>query len=254
MSADDNRKKPPRASRRRKRGHSKSSPSPAGEAHAAAPKKRAVKTSKQLDREAFGQVDRMIGSFAQRRFGPMMAPVAKGFFGNAKDKAETELPELQQAFALYFVYGYRDGQGQRIIDMFKRFGLQLDREQSRVLKALERTRLVVFGLESKNDANKQLAGRDILRGLPMTALDHNVFAKVSPGDVLVAYMFPVGDLWRPLGMATLVGRVKVGALRNSLSKLASDQGFSPQQLADRRPAQVFWLAYRAAELIVRSKA
>lgn len=245
-------KTPPRHNQRKRRGHKAETEAAAALALAETNKpKRAVKTTRQLDPEAFRQVDVMIGSFAQRRFGNLMPKVAAGFFGAAKGD-EPNHPELQQAFALYFVYGYRDGQGLRILDMFERFGLELDREQKRVIEACKRARFVVFQLERSNAANKQMLGLDILRGVPISVLDQVAYTKLVPGDVLVAYMFPVGDLWRPLGMATKVGRARVNALRSGLAKLATDQGFAPVELPDRRPAQVFWVAYRTADYNLRS--
>lgn len=246
-------KTPPRINQRKRRGHKAQTEAAAAAAVAAQKPKRAVKSVRQLDPEAFRQVDLMIGSFAQRRFKNIMPKVAAGFFGVAKGD-EPKHPELQQAFALYFVYGYRDQQGLRIIDMFERFGLELDREQKRVLEACKRARFVVFQLERVNPANKQMIGLDILRGIPMTTLDQNAFSRMSPGDVLIAYMFPVGDLWRPLGMATKVPRARVNTLRAGLAQLANEQGFAPVELPDRRPAQVFWVAYRSAEYNMRTSA
>jgi hypothetical protein len=244
-------KTPPRVSTRKRRGH-KIAELEAAAAVAVAPAKpkRAVKTGRQLDPEVFRQVDLMIGSFAQRRFANLMPKVAAGFFGSAQGD-EPNHPELQQAFALYFVYGYRDAQGLRIIDMFERFGVQLDREQKRVLDACQRSRFVVFQLQRSNQANKQMQGLDMLRGLPMSLLDQAAFDRLVPGDVLVAYMFPVGDLWRPLGLGTKVGRARVDALRSGLARLAQEQGFAAAELPERRPAQVFWLAYRAADYNLR---
>ncbi|PRQ02795.1 hypothetical protein ENSA5_21480 [Enhygromyxa salina] len=249
VEIDKSKKRPPRNSARKRRGHkAKAEAAEAARAEAEASKpKRAVKSVRQLDPEAFKQVDLMIGSFAKRRFGPMMPKVAEAFFGVASSDERTH-PELQQAFALYFVYGYRDAQGVRILDMFANYGLELEREQKRVLDACLRARFVVFALERKNTANKQLLGRDVLRGVPMTVLDNVAFAQLAPGDVLVAYMFPIGDLWRPLGMATKVARARAKALSQGLSQLARTQGFAPIELPDRRPAQVFWTAYRVADM------
>lgn len=261
--ADDNqappahadKKTPPRVNQRMRRGHKAQAEAEAAIAavEQARQPKRAVKSVRQLDPEAFKQVDMMIGSFAQRRFGNIMPKVAAGFFGAAKGD-EPNHPELQQAFALYFVYGYRDNQGVRIIDMFEKFGLDLDREQKRVVEACKRAQLVAFQLERVNPANKQMLGLDILRGIPVTTLDQNAFGQMAPGDVMLAYMFPVGDLWRPLGLATKVPRARVASLRNALSQLASEQRISPIELPDHRPAQVFWVTYRAAELNLRTSA
>lgn len=252
-AAKPEKKTPPRVNQRKRRGHKQQVEAEAAALVVEPPAqpKRAVKSVRQLDPEAFRQVDLMIGSFAQRRFANLMPKVAAGFFGVAKGD-EPNHPELQQAFALYFVYGYHDAQGQRIIDMFERFGLELDREQKRVLEACKRARFVVFQLERNNPANKQLLGLDILRGIPMTVLDQNAFERMTPGDVLIAYMFPVGDLWRPLGMATKVPRARVNTLRAGLAQLANEQGFAPTELPDRRPAQVFWVAYRSAEYNLRT--
>jgi hypothetical protein len=239
---------PPRVSGRKRRGHKAETDAAEAARVAEANKpKRAVKAIRQLDPESFKRVDLMIGSFAQRRFGAMMPEVAKAFFAVARGD-EAKHPELQQAFALYFVYGYRDNQGLRVLDMFARHGLDLDREQKRVLDACMRARFVVFGLERKNDANKQLIGRDILRETPMTVLDNVAYAQLSPGDVLGGYMFPVGDLWRPLGMATKVARANTKALSQGLSQLSQGQSMMPIELPDRRPAQVFWTLYRVAEM------
>jgi hypothetical protein len=246
-ASKSDKKTAPRASQRKRRGHKAQAEAEAEVAALAlaSQPKRAVKSVRQLDPEAFRQVDMMIGSFAQRRFGNLMPKVAAGFFGAAKGD-EPNHPELQQAFALYFVYGYRDQQGLRIIEMFERFGLELDREQKRVLEACKRARFVVFQLERSNPANKQLLGLDMLRGIPMAMLDQSAFDRMTPGDVLIAYMFPVGDLWRPLGMATKVARARTNNLRAGLAQLANEQGFAPVELPDRRPAQVFWVAYRCA--------
>jgi hypothetical protein len=240
---------------RKRRGHSAEAQVEAAakaEAEAARPKL-AVKAVRQLDPEVFKQVDLMIGSFAQRRFAPLMPKVAAGFFAAAKGD-EKNRPELQQAFALFFVYGYRDAQGLRVIDMFSRFGLQLDREQKRVVDACLRACMVVFALERKNEANKQLLGRDILRGLPMTLLDNVAYDALKPGDVMVAYMFPVGDMWRPLGLGTKVARARAQALSKGLGQLAESQNLSGVAVADMRPAQVFWTAFRLADMQVTARA
>jgi hypothetical protein len=244
---DKPKKRTPRVGGRKRRGHKARAEAEAAakaEAEAARPR-RAVKAVRQLDPEAFKQVDGMIGSFAQRRFGNLMPKAAQGFYGAARGD-EPKRPELQQAFALYFVYGFRDGQGRRIVDMFAQFGLNLDREQKRVLDACRRSRFVVFALQRKNASNKQMAGVDILRGVPMTVLDNVSFDALEPGDVLTAYMFPVGDLWRPMGTGTRVAAARAKALSQALGQLAQKQGFSAPELPDRRPAQVFWTAFRLA--------
>ncbi|MCA9680899.1 MAG: hypothetical protein KC457_01785, partial [Myxococcales bacterium] len=262
---DKSSKRPPRAGRRLKRGHKAEAEAQAtaqaqavaaAQAAAAAQgqapaRKRAVKAVRQLDPETFRNVDLMIGSYAQRQFKQLMPKVAQGFFAPLGDKAAelSKRSDLQQAFALFFVYGFRDSAGRRVIDMFGQSGLKLDREQTRVFEALERTKLVVFAIQSMNPANKQMAGRDALREMPITALDHNLFQKVKPGDVALAYMFPVGDMWRPLGMATMVPRAKVNLFDQGLGRLAREQGLAAAQLGEARPAQLFWLAYRTAEAV-----
>ena len=241
-------KAPPRARRRKRRGHSAEAP-PSPAVGQAPPRSRAVKSTRQLDSEAFARVDAMLGSFARRRYGELMQRAAKGFFGEARGD-EAKAPEIQTAFMLDLVYGYRDARGQRIVDVFARYGLELDREQRRVLDALLRARYVVFGLEGKNAANKQIQGRDLLRGVPMVLLDHNIYAQLEVGAVLAAFMFPVGDLWRAVGVGTTVPRAKAKLLQQGMSQLASSQGFALAELAERRASQLFWLAYRVAEMTV----
>lgn len=255
MTDDTEKLKRLRPTGHKRRGHSVEAQAEAqAKAQAEAQKpKRAVKAVRQLDPEVFKQVDLMIGSFAQRRFGPLMPKVAAGFFAAAQGD-EQKRPELQQAFALFFVYGYRDAQGLRIVDMFSRFGLQLDREQKRVVDACLRACMVVFALERKNESNKQLLGRDILRGLPMTVLDNVAYDALNPGDVMVAYMFPVGDMWRPLGLGTRVARPRAQALSKGLGQLAQTQNLSTMAIADMRPAQVFWTAYRLADMQITARA
>lgn len=244
---DKAKKHPTRPHARKRRGHSaETAAQAAAEAEiqqVQAQQARRVKAVRQLDPETFKQVDLMIGSFAQRRFANLMPKVAAGFFGAAQGN-EQNRPELQQAFALYFVYGYRDAQGLRIVDMFARSGLKLEREQQRVVDACLRASLVVFGLERKNESNKQLLGRDILRGLPMTVLDNSAYDALTPGSLLVAYMFPIGDLWRPLGLGTIVDRSRAKAASQALAQLGQAVNMPTMQLADMRPAQIFWTAYR----------
>ena len=246
--------KAPRVSRRKRRGHSVEAAKLeaerlAAEKLAAQKPRRAVKAVRQLDPEVFKQVDLMIGSFAQRQYGKLMPKAAEGFFSPLGDQAkqQSQRKDLQQAFALFFVYGYRDGSGLRIVDMFARQGLKLDREQARCLDACRRARYVVFVLERKNEANRQLMGRDALRGIPMTVLDKVAYDQLEAGDVVGAYMFSVGDLWRPIGMGTKVARAKTKELSDGLSQLAQNQRISVVQLSDLRPGQVFWSTFRFAE-------
>lgn len=247
-------KKAPRVSQRKRRGHSVEAAKleaeqAAAQKAAAQQPKRAVKAVRQLDPDTFKQVDLMIGSFAQRQFGKLMPKAAEGFFAPLGPQAQqqSQRKDLQQAFAMFFVYGYRDAAGQRIVDMFAGQGLKLEREQLRCLDACRRARFVAFVLERKNDANRQLMGRDVLRGIPMSVLDKGAYDLLAPGDVIGAYMFSVGDLWRPLGLGIKVPRARTKALGDELSALAQTQSISVIQLPDRRPDQVFWATYRVAE-------
>lgn len=244
----------PKVSQRKRRGHSVEAAKQEAErleaekAEAQKPK-RAVKAVRQLNPETFRQVDLMIGSFAQRQFAKLMPKVAEGFFAPLGPRA-TELSkrsDLQQAFALFFVYGFRDPSGLRIVDMFARQGLKLDREQTRCLDACLRAHFVIFALERKNEQNRQLLGRDVLRGVPITLLDKIAYDQLAPGDLVAAYMFSVGDMWRPLGMGTKVPRAKTKAMLDTLGTLANKMGVAPVQACERRPDQVFWAAFNHAE-------
>lgn len=250
----ESKNKAPRVSKRKRRGHSVEAAQQEAErlaaqkAEAQKPK-RAVKAVRQLDPEVFRNVDLMIGSFAQRQYGKLMPRAAQGFFAPLGDQAQaqSQRPALQQAFAMFFVYGYRDTAGLRIVDMFARQNLKLDREQVRCLDACRRAKFVVFALERKNESNRQLMGRDILRGIPMTVLDKAAYGQLAAGDAIGAYMFSVGDMWRPLGMGTKVPRAKSKSLIRDLETVASGLGVPALQLADVRPDQVFWATYRNAD-------
>ena len=247
-------KKAPKVSKRKRRGHSveaakeEAARLEAEKTEAQKPK-RAVKAVRQLDPETFRNVDLMIGSYAQRQFKQLMPKVAQGFFAPLGDKAAelSKRSDLQQAFALFFVYGFRDPSGLRIVDMFARQGLKLDREQARCLDACQRAHFVIFALERKNEKNRQLLGRDVLRGIPMTLLDKIAYDQLAPGDLIAAYMFSVGDMWRPLGMGTKVLRAKTKALLDTLGSLANAMGAPPVQVCERRPDQVFWATFNHAE-------
>lgn len=203
------------------------------------------KSSRQLDPEAFAQVDEMVGALAHKSFGKVLPAVMAGFFG-ASRKDELKNPELQAAFMMFFVYGWKDPHGMRIIDVFAAYGPQLRDEQARVLSALRQARLALFEVERRESANKQLSGREVFRDSPMSVLDHNAYDALSERDALLAWYIPVGDFWRPFGVATHVEAKKLAPLTAALTKLADDTGFSLAELPERKPAQAFWTVFRAA--------
>ena len=225
-----------RESRRLKRGHSE-------QAKPAKPK-----STRQLDPQAFTEVDQMVGAFAQRSFGKVIPAVMAGFFGGAKSPKELEDPELQSAFMLFFVYGWKDPNGMRIIDAFAAYGPNLQREQKRVLAALRAARLGLFVAESRAEGNKQLVGRDYFRDEPIAVLDHNAYETLADGDGLLAWYMEVGDLWRPFGVATQVEARKLTPVCGALTKLAAGMHMTTAELAERKPAQAFWTVYRGVNL------
>lgn len=208
------------------------------------------RSGRQLDAEAFVQVDRMIGAFSQNRFAKVLPAVMAGFFGAAKSKEELHNEELQAAFMLFFVYGWTDPHGMRIVDAFAEYGPKLEGEQQRVLDALRTARLVFFRVEGREAANKQLSGRDVLRDEPMLVLDHNAFETLADGDALLAWFFDVGELARPFGVATQVQNAKYPAIEAALVRLAAALSVTVPELPARKPAQTFWTIYRLTNALI----
>ncbi len=204
--------------------------------------------SQPLDPATFQNVDKMVGVFAQKHFGNAFPQLARSFF-NIATPAERDTRELQMAFSLWVVYGWRDKEGRRIVDMFAKHAIALAGEQTRVLNALLRAKFSVFHMRRSEQANEQLRGRDALRNEPMIIRDHAAFNQIKAGDGLVSWFFPVGRLWRPLGVATRVPSARVKALQNALHGFKQGRETKDQTLlrmADTQPAQVFWTCYRGA--------
>lgn len=231
------------ASRRHRRGQAR--------ADAKAPTPR---SGRQLDAQAFALVDQMIGAFSQNRFAKVLPAVMAGFFGGAKSKEELRNEELQAAFMLFFVYGWTDPHGMRIVDAFAEYGPRLQGEQKRVLEALRTARLVFFRVEGREADNKQLSGRDVLRDEPMVVLDHNAFETLADGDALLAWFFDVGELARPFGVATQVQNAKCPAIEAALVRLAAALSVTVPELPDRKPAQTFWTIYRLTNALIPAAA
>jgi hypothetical protein len=228
------------APRRRRRGQDTPAATPPS------PGSPATREARQLDPRAFADVDAMLGAFAHRQFGRLIPAVMAGFFG-AATREERQNPELQSAFMLFFVYGWKDPDGKRLVDAFAAYGPALHGEQARVLGALRRARLRLFEVQTRGVDNKQLGGRDPLRDEPMALLDHRAFETLEAGDGLLAWC--MGDaLARPFGVATTVEARRMPALLTALRQLARELGMTATELADRRPAQTFWTVYRAANV------
>ncbi len=225
------------SSDRKRRGHSKDAPAPAGPPRI-----------KKIDATAYQQVDGMLGSFAHRRFGPVLPTVAGGWFGAATE-AEREDDELRTAFMLFFVHGWRDPQGLRIIDMFAEFGIELNPLQQTALAAMRQARFQLVRIEQLVPDNKQIQGREFFRDEAVALIDRNSFESVQPGDGLLAWMMPVADLWRPIGIATRVPERCWVATERALDHLAEGLGITRAELADRKTAQAFWAVYRAANAL-----
>jgi hypothetical protein len=201
-----------------------------------------------VEKEAFERVEKNLAAFAQRRFAKALPAVAAAFFSSSGG-ADRHNPELQAAFALYWVYGWRDDDGCRIVDMFAGFGLpQDDFSDAQALAALRNSRLILFELRSKEPANKQLVGEDILRGERITLLDHASFETLSAGDSLLAWCFPTGDLWRPMGVATLIPEATRKMVVDGLVGVAESEELTLMALPEKRPAKTFWMVYRVVNL------
>jgi hypothetical protein len=149
---------------------------------------------------------------------------------------------------LFVVYAWRDAHGMRIIDAFATYGPKLHGEQARVLTGLRAARLSLFVVEAHDVHRRQLGGREVLRNETITVLDQHAYETLGDQDALLAWMMPVGPVWRPFGVATHVQARKLPALMTALTTLARGLDLEVSALPTRAAAQTFWTAHRTANL------
>ncbi|MEZ4384264.1 MAG: hypothetical protein R3A79_23220 [Nannocystaceae bacterium] len=253
----------PRQSRRKRRGTGgiADAPQPAAaapQADAPARPRRAPESAPQqvkilsigrYERGDFERVEGMLASFANRRVAQLIQQVGQGFFAAASPQ-ERQLPELRTAFYSFLLYGWRDANGVRVVDLFRRMGPQLQGRQLAALEALQNARLALVEIEDVNVKKQRVRGRDVLRDEAVTLRDKNAAVALRPGDRLLSWQIPWGTSWQPIGVATRVEARKVEALDRALESMANNLRAVRRELPVRHAANLYWVVYRVAGMRV----
>lgn len=199
------------------------------------------------ERPDFERVESMLASFANRRLGPLVNAVAKGFYGAATPE-ERENAGIRTAFYSFFLYSYRDPQGIRVVDLFADAGLPLEGRQRAALDACLQARLVVMSIEDVHVGKHRMRGRDLLRDEPVTALDRNASQLVKPGERLMCWQIPWGTSWQPIGYAVQVEQRKAVALDRALETLCNSLRAVRREMPEQHAANLWWLVHRVANM------
>lgn len=201
------------------------------------------------ERGDFERVEGMLASFVNRRLADLVSQVARGFFAAATPQ-EQQIPELRTAFYSFLLYGWRDGNGVRVIDLFRRVGPQLSGRQLAAFEACEGARLALIAIDDVNPSKQRIRGRDLLRDEAVTIRDKNATRSVRVGDRLLTWQIPWGTSWQPIGVATLVEARKAEALDRALESMANNLRAVRRELPLRHAANLYWVVYRVAGMRV----
>ncbi len=199
------------------------------------------------ERADFERVETMLAAFANRRLGPLVNVVAKGFFGAATPE-ERENSGIRTAFYSFFLYTYRDPKGIRVVDLFAEAGLPLEGRQRAALDALLQARLVIMSIDDVHPGKQRMRGRDLLRDEQVTALDKNASSLVKPGERLMCWQIPWGTSWQPIGYAVQVEQRKAVALDRAIETLCNNLRVVRRELAEEHAANLWWVVHRVANM------
>ncbi len=199
------------------------------------------------ERPDFERVESMLASFANRRLGPLVNLVAKGFYGAATDE-EKNNPGIRTAFYSFFLYGYRDPKGIRAVDLFAEAGLPLEGRQRAALDACLQARLVIMSIDDVHVGKHRMRGRDLLRDEPVTAFDRNASSLVKPGERLMCWQIPWGTSWQPIGYAVQIEQRKAVALERSIESLCNGLRAVRRELPEQHAHNLWWVGHRVANL------
>ena len=200
-----------------------------------------------FEREDFERVEGLVITLVTRNQQLQAAAqqLSRGFFAPASAE-ERQKRELQAAFYSFLMYGYRDGNGVRIIDLFRRAGPALTGRQLAAQEACEQARLVLVAVEDVNPSKQRIRGRDLLRAEPIALRDRNASNALRPGDRILCWVIPWGTSWQPVGVATHVEARKADALERAIESMANAFRAVRRELPERHPADLFWVVYRVA--------
>ena len=199
------------------------------------------------ERADFERVENMLAAFANRRLGPLVNVVAKGFFGAATPE-ERDNSGIRTAFYSYFLYTYRDPKGIRVVDLFAESGLPLEGRQRAALDACLQARLVVMTIDDVHPGKHRMRGRDLLRDEPVTAIDRNASSLVKPGERLMCWQIPWGTSWQPIGYAVQVEQRKAVALDRGIETLCNNLRAVRRELPEQHAHNLWWVVHRVANM------
>ena len=226
----------PKSSRRKRRGHKQGEPAPATKGPVRHPK---------VEPRAYAEAQTQLEAFVRQRMGKLVEGVGAGFFNGATE-AEVKNPELQKAFYLFFVLGYRDKYGMRAIDAFRTYATRPDPMVRRAIDAMANAKLVLGELTERNEANRQMVLRDLFRGEELRAVDKAAYASIDAGGGILGWFMPSGEVWRPVEVATVIPAGKMPGASVASTTLGDRFGVAQSQVPDRHPAETFWTIYRVA--------
>ena len=188
------------SSRRKRRGTGKIQPSQ----FTVQPMEGAIQKSRwgKYERADFERVEQMIAAFITRRLGQVVPVVMNGFFNAAKPE-ERNLPALKTAFYSFLMYGWRDNNNIRVVDLFHHTSPPLQGRQRAALDACLQARMVLMTVDDVHVRKERIRGRDLLRDETVTVSDKHAAAQLRPGDRFMSWMIPWGTSHLPIGAPTM---------------------------------------------------
>jgi hypothetical protein len=201
------------------------------------------------ERPDFERVEGMLAAFANRRLGPLLQQVGNGFFGAATAE-EKQNEQLRTAFYSFFLYGYKDPKGIRVVDLFREAGLPLDGRLKAAYEACLQARLVLMAVEDVHPGKHRVRGRDMLLAEPVTVFERNLVQALKPGERFLSWQIPWGTSWKPIGVASHIEARKAVALDRGIETLCNNLRCVRRELPDRHAGNLWWLVHRVANMRV----
>jgi hypothetical protein len=121
------------------------------------------------------------------------------------DEEPVELDDwAQMLFVGYLIYGYRDAGGKRMVDRFAETSARdLGRDVALAVRSLRAAWAALFTVEEVHEG-AGLVLRDVLGGEPVRVTEVSATFQLRRGQLLFAWLFPVGDRVEMTGASCLV--------------------------------------------------
>lgn len=201
------------------------------------------------ERPDFERVEGMLAAFANRRLGPLLNTVANGWFGAATPEEKTN-EQLRTAFYSFFLYGYTDPKGIRVVDLFREAGLPLEGRLKAAYEACLQARLVLMTVDDVHAGKQRIRGRDMLRDEPVTVFERNLVQALKPGERFISWHIPWGTSWKPIGVASHIELRKAVALDRAIETLCNSLRCVRVELPTTHAGNLWWLVHRVANMNV----